>query len=234
MLPGGLDHALDLVKSMGLNSKVTMLLFGAGLGADARAIAKETGAYVSGFEIDPSLVAIAGDLSKTHSLEKKAEIAVFDVNKLRLKKGFYQGALIREFLRRIDRPDKLIEEMGRAMKARGELVVTDLFATNSPPGAAAAAWIEAERAPIHLRTLKETEAELDKRGFSIRVSVDESAQYVTMVTHAFGEFTRTLARTSAPQELINEVMKETELWTHRVAAIAGGDVSYPRIAAIRK
>jgi len=234
LLPGGDDYVLNLVKTMGLNAQVTMLLFGAALGADARAIAKDSGVYVTGFEIDPSLVGVANDLTKVASLDKKVQIAAFDIDRLGLKKGFYQGALVRELLRALDRPERLIEEIGRALKSRGEMVIVDLFQAGAAPGPAMQAWIEREPAAVHPVTVKALEDELKKRGFSIRVSADESSSYVSMVTSTFSELVRSIARTPPPPELVENLIQETELWTHRLAAIAAGEVRYQRIAAIKK
>ena len=48
--PGDAEHILDLVKPLGLNPKMSLLDFGAGIGGPARAISKEFGVWITGLE----------------------------------------------------------------------------------------------------------------------------------------------------------------------------------------
>ena len=71
--PGGESEALRLAKPLGLSAKSSLLLLGVGGGGPACAVAKQLGAWVSGFDTDPALVAAAVDRIPTAPLSKRAQ-----------------------------------------------------------------------------------------------------------------------------------------------------------------
>ena len=72
--PGGEMETVRLAKPLGLSAAASLLLLGAGSGGPACSVATLLGAWVSGFEADPDLAAVAVDRIARRNLTKRAQI----------------------------------------------------------------------------------------------------------------------------------------------------------------
>ena len=78
LCPGGAAETLRLAKPMGLSAASSLLLLGAGSGGSIRSIATSLGVWVSGFEANPRLAALANERSIRAGLGRRAQVETWD------------------------------------------------------------------------------------------------------------------------------------------------------------
>src|SRR5690349_23629803 len=78
LLPGGGEEVVRLAKPLGLSTASSLLLIGAGTGGPPRHIAAELGVWVTGYEANPRLVALANERSQRAGLGRRAQVESWD------------------------------------------------------------------------------------------------------------------------------------------------------------
>lgn len=234
--PGGTDYVLKLVKPFALNPSMSVTVFGAGLGGGARIIATDFGVWVVGYEPNAELAKAGREMSIMAGLEKKAEIAHFDAKQFAPRDGTSDCILSNETLFLVQDKDKLLVQLERSLKVRGQIVVTDFVRADDvaeadprlgglagQDGAPTAFWSTAD----YVRRFRDLK-------FDLRVNEDMTANYRHMVMEGWVNFTQGGGEKSANARAFPEALvAEVELWTRRLAAIDSGALKVMRFYAIK-
>ncbi len=234
--PGGEEHVLGLAKPFGLNPSLTVMEFGAGLGGGTRALVNEFGVWVSGLEPTADLAKAGKELSIKAGLEKKADIVRCSPEGFEPKQESVDCILSSESLYIVEDKPKILKSFEWALKPRGQISITD-FVRND------ALDINDQRlqglglAPTD-KTFFASGAEYVKwfreLNFDLRVNEDITARYRKMIMDGWLEFTQAGGEKAAhAKALPEEVVKEVQLWTRRVAAMDAGDLKVMRYYAIK-
>jgi hypothetical protein len=232
--PGGEDLALELAKPLGLNASSTLVEIGSGLGGGTRAIAEKLGTYVTGFDLDPAVVAEAMTQAEIHGLEEKAKVLLLDPRKPSLRKDFFRAALVREALYRIADKNVLLDDLIGSLKRDQPIVVFDLFAGSTSPGKPLAEWAALEPHPVHLCRLEDLKAMLAEQHVEIRVEQDDSELYCAMALRAWGDFVERLNGPDMTKDAVVPLVREVEVWARRIAALQSGDLKVWRVVGIKR
>jgi ubiquinone/menaquinone biosynthesis C-methylase UbiE len=233
--PGDIEHVLELVKPFALDPAMTVVDLCAGLGGGARALVDEIGVWVSGLEPDRDLAAAGMQISTMAGLAKKAEIAHYDPETLDIRAGTVDCFLCRELLHRIADKPKFIRAIDRALKNRGQMVLTDyvLADDSKADSPAIRAWMACEPAPLSLGTAEQYAQAFKQLDFDVRVSEDMTAGYRSMVLKGWAGLTAATEGASLDPELVKVLVDELERWTRRIAALDAGDLKLVRFFAIK-
>lgn len=76
--PGGEIEALRLTRPLGISNQASLLIVGVGTGGAASSVTRNLGAWVTGMECDPSLLAQAKALIARAQLTKKVTVKPWD------------------------------------------------------------------------------------------------------------------------------------------------------------
>ena len=234
--PGGNDYILMLVKPFALNPSMSVMELGAGLGGGTRVIASEFGVWVTGYEPNAELAKAGKELSIMAGLEKKAEVIRYDEEQFAPRDGAYDCILSSETLFQVQDKDKLLVKLERALKTRGQIVVTDfvrgdavadtdarLMGLEGLDGAKNVFWAEAD----YVRRFREL-------NFDLRVNEDMTVNYRRMVMEGWVSFTQGGGEKAAnARNFPDAVVAEVELWTRRMAAMDSGAMRVMRFYAIK-
>lgn len=233
--PGDTEHVLQLVKPFALDPAMTVMDLCAGLGGGARAIVEEFGVWVSGLEPDAELAEAGMQISTKAGLAKKAEIAHYDPAKIDIRAGTVDCFLCRQLLHRVEDKARFLRAIDRALKNRGQVVLTD-FMLADPSRAdspAIKAWRESEGVPLYLWTVEQYAAAFKQEGLEVRVTEDMTAAFRSMVLRGWADLTSATDGASLDPELVHALVDELERWTRRVAALESGDVKLVRFYALK-
>lgn len=234
--PGGEDEALRLAKPLGLTASHSVLHLGAGMGTGQRAIAKASGAWVTGYEADAALVAMATEAAQRHGMAKKAPINRLDPAAPGFRPNYFHHALSQEALWTVEdaNKDKVLAGMVQAVKIGGNLMLTDLVrAANDPTDAAWSAWAVLERGQPHMPTEAEMGKRLARLGLDIRIVEDVSNRQIGQaLTGWMGMLTGLRAHRPPPRQAAH-LVREAELWLRRVRLMQEGRIRLLRWHAIR-
>ena len=119
--PGGLDLTAELVARCGLGTGDRVLDVGCGVGATASFLNRHCGAEAVGLDISERSLAEARARNKdvTWVLGRAQEIGYPD--------HYFDAVLCECFLSTLDDPVRVLREIGRVLRPRGVLGVTDLY-----------------------------------------------------------------------------------------------------------
>jgi SAM-dependent methyltransferase len=234
--PGGAEEALTLSKPLGLNQTHSVLNLGAGLGGATRALAVQSGAWITGYETDPDLALAAQALSEKHKVEKKAEIRHLDLSNPQIRKGYYHHALALEALWRI--PDKapVIAALVGGVKPQGQVVLTDLALGAPSPSAERAfnAWAQLEGVTPCLTGEKAIATLLAKEGLDIRICEEITPRHISQTVAAWRSFVEELKRDRPSRPFALQVVAEAERCLRRLELMRAGRLRLLRWHAIRR
>lgn len=186
--PGGEGYILELAKPVGIDSTMSVMEFGAGLGGGARAIHRKFGAWVTGYEPDRHIAKAGRELSIMAGLEKRADIKHYDPQNFEPRQASFDCVVSTETLFQIEEKDNLLSKLEASLKSHGQLVFTDfvlgegvsaederLRALSQKP-----AFWSGEQYARHLRA----------RNFDLRIGEDITAKYCKLMIDGCANFTK--------------------------------------------
>jgi cyclopropane fatty-acyl-phospholipid synthase-like methyltransferase len=232
--PGGEIETLRLAKPLGLSKASTLLLLGAGGGGPACSLAKQLGVWVSGFESDPNLVAVAIDRIARRNMTKHAQTESWNPAEPKFRERFYHHALALEALHG-SQPERTLTAIATALKPTGHLMMLDLVANSplDPANPVVAAWARLERRePGALPTTVAITRILGRLGFDVRVAEDVSDRHITQVLTGWRTTVRTMEDVRPSRTGAMQCVQEAELWMLRLRLIQAGMLRLVRWHAI--
>lgn len=230
--PSGRERALKLVNPIGLNERMTVLNLGACLGTSARAIAKETGAWVDGLEQNDALLEEAVRLSAKEGLAKKAVIRKLDMNAPEIREHKRDAVVAQECLHLVEDRDRLFKSLNDLIKPSSHLLITEFLTVAGKGRDERSEWSALHPAVPQLFELDEIREGLNKTGFDIRVAKDETKAYMSMILNDIRNFGESLHSGALPRELQEWVMWEVEYWARTFNALDAGGITLHRIHAV--
>ncbi len=231
--PGGRRLVLEMVAPLGLNSKMTLLEIGSGLGGAACAIAAQTGSRVTGLDISPDVVDAATELSTMAGMAKKTPMQLFDPKKPNFSAfGSFNAAFSKERFFRYPNKEKIFAALHGALRESGQLVMTDfLLASEDNPGDAVEKWLGAEPERPEPWTAAKTQSCLEKLGFEVPIVKDITDEYVSLLRETIETYCKGLNPEQMDKPMAEAVVNEIDLWDWRLKAFASGGLAVYRIYA---
>jgi SAM-dependent methyltransferase len=232
--PGGPKAILTLVKPFAFDPSMTVMEFGAGLGGGTRAVSEEFGVWVTGFEPD-AIMAAGGQEISTKKGIKKAEIKPCIIKDFQPKAASFDCIYSSEALYIVPEKEKLLANFERALKARGQIALTDFVRA---PGVKAddprlKDFVTRDGKAGHFWLGEDYLAKMKGLKFDVRVDEDQTATYRSNVIEAFVNFTQDPVVSAAARAYPEELVSEVSLWTKRVAALDSGALQLRRYYAIK-
>ncbi len=234
VFPNGHEEALRLARSLALSNATSLLLVGAGSGGPAFAIAAELGAWVSGFEADPTLAAVATERGVRGGFGRRAEIKTWEPQEPNFSRRTYHHAMALEALRGGQVGATLVSVF-RALRPGGQLVMIDLVADSrlDPDDEAVRAWCRMEnRSPAVPSERAITEA-LGGLGFDVRVAEDISVRHMQQALRGWHQAIRHMQASKPHPTVARLIVAEAELWLRRVSLLRARRIRLVRWHAIR-
>jgi cyclopropane fatty-acyl-phospholipid synthase-like methyltransferase len=217
--PGGEVETMRLAHPLGLSSAASLLLVEAGGGGAAGCIARNLGAWVTGLEVEPELVAQAHRVIKAAALGKRATVESWDPLNPDMPVHQYHHCLAIEPLRCGGESAKILNSVAQSLKVGGQLVMTELCADTplSADDPKVARWSQLEhRALSTLHPAKAITRMLSRVGFDVRVSEDFSARHIENALIGWRVAVRELHRRKPSPAMTARFVAEAEIWLLRV------------------
>jgi SAM-dependent methyltransferase len=221
--PGTAEDVLALTQPFGANASTRLLDVAAGLGGAARAIAAQSGAYVSALERDPDLARRGRAMSLAAGRQKQVPVGQMDPETLELRAGTFDGILGREATHLVLDKERLLRVLLLGLRPRGQLLLTELVAEPALAGRPElAAWAALQPREPLLWSLRQYSDCFLSLGVELRVPEDISAAYKSQIVEGWGRLLRTVDLRSLPRGHRLAVVAEAERWMPTVAALDCG------------
>jgi len=222
-IPGTAEDVLALARPFAATAATRLLDVAAGLGGAARAIAAQSGAYVSALERDPDLARRGRALSITAGRYKQVPVGHMDPETLELRAGAFDGILGREASHLVRDKERFMRVLILGLRPRGQLLLTEFVAEPALAGRPElAAWASLQPRDPSLWSLRQYSDCLLSLGVELRVPEDISAAYKSQIVEGWMRLLRTVDLRSLPRGHRLAVVAEAERWMPTVAALDSG------------
>ena len=233
--PGGPDLSVELVKPLGLDSSMTVLDIGAGLGGGTRAICKAFDVWITGVERDETLAQVGHELSNIAGMGRKAPIYHDDLDRIELKDRGYDCIFSRETFYQVVDKGSFLQELERGLKPGGHLVFTDYVITDVRKDSEGFKdWQEKEEVTPHVWNLTDYREALKDLKLDIRISENITPRLVTAIKKGWATYMEAAKNSGKLSEQGELIMREAELWMRRLKVLETGEVRIYRFHALKK
>jgi SAM-dependent methyltransferase len=232
--PGDEDYILRLVKPLGLNPAHTVIDVGAGLGGATRLISEKFDIWITGLESDREVSDEGMELSTMAGLAKRAPIHYFDMDRYEFRENSTDCVISKESLFTVEDKDRLLKEIIRMIRPRGQLLFTDYVLAEKADERAVFAWADGEPKRPNAWTMRDYETALTEARLDIRIKEDITEEVYGIITGSWAHFLSSLKGKTVDKDTAAAVTAAVELWTRRTRAIDAGALRICRFHALKK
>jgi len=173
------------------------------------------------------------EMSEFQSVADKAQITPFDPKKPELKIRYYEAALVREALYTLADKEATLNDVIAALKPEGQIVITDYLYDGNSDDPHLRRWLEAEPAPAYPWTDTAYKKAFGSNNVVVRICEDQTDAYRAMALNGRNDFLPRMKTDEIPENLVQPLLQEAELWTRRLAAMESSALRYYRIVGIK-
>jgi hypothetical protein len=231
--PGGAAETLRLAKPMGLSAASSLILLGAGSGGSTCSIATSLGVWVSGFEANARLAALANERSVCAGLGKRAQVDTWDPRAPKFPLHYYHHGMALEPLHGAQ-PEPTLAALSLALKPGGQLVLVELVADLKLDAAdpTVAAWARLDHRPPDVPGELTVSRVLGRLGFDVRIVEDITRRHMQQSVAGWHTAVRAIEDTRPTLHELALIVREAELWLARYRLMRAGRLRLVRWHAI--
>lgn len=212
--PGGELETLRLARPLGLSAASSLILVGAGSGGPPCCVATHLGVWVTGYETDAALTALANERSIRVGLGRRAQIETWQPHAPDFGRSYYHHGIALEALRD-GNPEAVLTSMAAALKPGGQLTLVETTADNplDPQDSAIAAWSRLDhRDPACVPAQAAITRMLGRLGFEVRIVEDISHRHVQQALFGWRQVVGGLEQVKPSARQAGPLVSEAELW----------------------
>ena len=233
--PTNPEDVCNLVKPLGLNPAMNLLLVGAGLGGPCRVMTESFGVWVTGLESERALVKTGTLLAQKAGVAKKAPVVIFDPDSFEPKAGSYDAVISFGYLYKVKNRMRLLEVLDQALKANGQILLTDfVLAKPGSESQVIADWMEQEPEEVEPWSMEQYKMTLEGRDLEVRIVEDRTEKLREQIVKCWADHMGAVSQEASDPKTSAALVHEVELWTRRTRALESGDLRHCRIYARRK
>jgi cyclopropane fatty-acyl-phospholipid synthase-like methyltransferase len=217
LFPGGAEETLRLAKPLGLSSAASLLLIGAGAGGPPCTLAAQLGVWVTGFEADPDLAALAQERAVRARLGRRAQVEMWYPSAPAFRARAFHHGLALEPLRG-GKAEPVLAALTAALKPGGQFVMLELVADEplDPADPAAGHWARLERRSLELPSETSVTRMLGRLGYEVRVAEDMTQRHMHLAVLGWRQAVRAMAETKPTAAEAARLVAEAEIWLLRL------------------
>ncbi len=236
--PGPADFITSLMSRLRLNSKMSMVDLGAGLGGPSRALNAAYGIWVTAYEWVEEIAAAGMEQSIMHGMGRKVPIVHFNPDTVQQQQRKIDCFFSKDALHLIEHKKPLLRSVRAALKPDGQFLIIDYVVNDhggDSPGIAA--WNQADEQHSSFWSREEYVAAFAEMRLELRVVEDMTPHYCEMIADGFRRLTHEMAglmeSETDPQkqsELRRALAYESNRWAVRAEAMHKGVISVMRFS----
>jgi len=229
------DYVVDLVAPVGLDSSMSVLDIGAGLGGTTRTICEAFNTWVTALEPDAMLAAAGHMLSDKAGLVQRAAIYEETFQQLEVKPRGYDCIFAKEAFFRAPDKEALFTLLEEGLKPGGYMLFTDyVLAEDAGESEALQTWRDNDPDLGEPWTTKQYVKALQDRKLDVPTTEDISAGVTSAIKRAWATYMENAGEESRGETMDQVVQQESQLWNRRLRALESGDLRVVRFQAMKK
>ncbi|SDG11912.1 Methyltransferase domain-containing protein [Limimonas halophila] len=229
------DYVVDLVAPVGLDSSMSVLDVGAGLGGSTRTICEAFNTWVTALEPDAQLAAAGHLLSDKAGLVQRAAIYEETFEQFDVKPRGYDCIFAKEAFFRCPDKENLFQMLEEGLKPGGYMLFTDyVLAEDAADSEALQGWRDNDPEIGELWTAKQYVKALQDLKLDVPTTEDISAGMTNAIKRAWATYMENAGEDSRGEEMDKVVQHESQVWNRRLRALESGDLRVVRFQAMKK
>jgi cyclopropane fatty-acyl-phospholipid synthase-like methyltransferase len=231
--PGGNEEVSRLAKPMGLSDASSLMLIGAGSGGAPRRISAEFGSWVTGYEANQRLAALANERSQRAGLGRRAQVEPWDPQAPKFPKHYFHHAIAIEPLRGAPF-EPVLAAAAAALKPGGQFALVEAVADMplDPADPLVATWMGLDHRSAETPSELAVTGSLRRIGFDVRIAEDVSARHIHRALEGWADAVHAMAGAPPALRHVAVVVREAELWMARIRLLRTGRLRLVRWHAI--
>ena len=235
LLPGGTEQIMTLVKPFGVNPAMSLLDLSAGLGGASRHVSATFDVYITAMERSPEIARRAHTMSVDAGLGRKVPVQPYDPESVELRPHAFDAAYAQFLLTGVIDKERLLREVLRCLKPRGQFSLLDFtLRDGNPDDARLTALRRAERYPVLPWRVAGYIDALTNAGFDCRIAEDYTTIYQDRIHAGWNHLMKLAELRDMPKSHLMVLLEEGELWRQRLGALDSGVLSVYRFYAVSK
>jgi cyclopropane fatty-acyl-phospholipid synthase-like methyltransferase len=217
LFPGGREEAVRLAKPLGLSEASSLMLIGAGTGGAPRGITAELGVWVTGYEANPRLIAVANERNLRAGLGRRAQVEPWDPFAPKFPPHYYHHAIAIEPLQGAP-AELMLTAVAAALKPGGQFVLLETVAdrTLDPSDATVAHWAKLDHRPADVPSELGITRTLGQLGFDVRIVEDASRRHMHQAITGWAQAVQAIRGARPTLQQLALIVREAELWMARL------------------
>ena len=231
--PGDGRYVVESARPFSSRPDSFVLDLSAGLGGRVSEIARDPDATVTGLERDQEFVDTASERIKKLDRRNIRSIEFYNPDRLDLGGLKYDCIIAREAFFTIEDKLAFLGTLRNGLRRKGTLAFTDFVLTEADQneGQVMREWQKNEPAIPKPWAMEEYRSALSGLGLKAIEFEDDSEYYRDMVLHAWRDYVDGLENVDFDRTLVDALMREAQLWHHRIRAIECGQLRVLRVVA---
>lgn len=235
VFPGGREETLRLAAPLGLSAASSLLLLGAGSGGPARTIAAELGGWVTGYEANARLVALAGEQNQRGGLGRRAQVETWNPTAPDFAAHYFHHAVAIEAIGGGE-PASVLAAVAGALKSGGQFALEEMVADRllDPAEPMVAHWLRLQRGPAGNPAELAITSKLKQLGFDVPVVEDMSRRHIHYVIKGWRSAVGAMQNAHPTLRQVALLVQEAEFWLARIRMMRAGRLRLVRWHAISR
>lgn len=171
---GGRPATTELCQRLGVESDITLVDVGCGIGGTARFLASTFGSRVTGVDLAPNYVAVARELTEWTSLSDRVRFEVGSALEMPFDADSFDGAVQLHVGMNIEDKQRLCDEVFRILRPGGRFGLYDIMRTSDDPLPFPVPWA-ADESMSFVDDLPTYRTALEAAGFEVEQLRDRCA-----------------------------------------------------------
>lgn len=230
--PGGAAFAKKMLSPLKLDASNSVLDLSAGLGGTASILAKEHKIWLDALEPNEECATAGKKYVSRVGLAKKIPIQHTDFETLELPEKKYDQVFSRDALFTVENKKNVMQQIAKCLKKRGQIILVDYMLEEPGRAGELKSWEEKEREKPHLWTADLYQNALSHYGLSVWSINDFSKEYLEEVHLGWSTVIARINEGDFDRKFVNFLLREGDVWLHRVRAIESGALTVKRIHAV--
>ena len=233
LMPGGTDQIMSLVKPFGVNPAMSLLDLTAGLGGASRHVSATFDVYITAMERAAEIARRGHSMSVDAGLGRKVPVSAYEPESIELRPHAFDGVYSQFLLTGMTDKERLLREVMRCLKPRGQFSFLDFTLREAEPDDARLEKLRRiERYPVLPWRVSQYIDALTAAGFDCRIAEDHTETYRGRVTEGWTHLMKMVELQSLPKSHLLALLEEAELWGQRMATLDSGALSVYRFYAV--
>lgn len=232
--PGGELETLRLARPLGLSAASSLLLVGAGSGGPPCSVANHMGVWVTGYETDATLAALASERSIRSGLGRRATIESWDPDAPDFGHSYFHHGMAFEPLGDAN-PESVLTAIVAGLKPGGQLTLIQTVADIplDPQDPVVEGWARLEfRRSISPPTPAAVTRMLGRLGFDVRIVEDISSRHMQQALFGWRRVVGDLEQVKLTARQAGPLVTEAERWLLQLRLFQAGKLRRVRWHAI--